>query len=1226
MPSLAVRKFLLLRLLPVVFGSVLSALIFNKDLSAHMIPFGFWKPGVCTFGSNTTVTSANVASYSNCIWDIPAGVTVTVNYTSFINIVGLKIANTGVLNHRACSTTICTPIRMTINGDVTIASGGRINLDGLGYLGSYQSGPDAVANSSTSGQTYGNTTTGGAGSTAGGSHGGWGGWNSAVSANKPSLPYGGIKYPDTFGSGGGGISSTYKGGNGGGAVLLNIAGTLTLNGNGTTPPISANGADGNCGAGAGGSIYITAKNITSSTSGLLVTANGGIGGTSATCVGGNHSGGGGGGRISINYTSGISGTVAFNSTYFRAYGGTQATPTVGYYGGSGTIVVGTPSSSSGDLYVYGPNNTTYTYNGTPIGAFGWVDSVTATTITFTNYTSQVIAGQYVDLVAPDADAIPLSPQLISGSTATTIINNSVDLTTLTSVGKMWALYDMRYNLWDNVNISDASIVHSGYLGVGTTTISNTAKLVTGNLVSTTVNINDTAMLSHFPSDTNYVGRLKITATNVTIATGASINADGLGYLGGKKSGNRGTNSSKLGMTLDFATNGGADQDAGGSHGGIGGYDDDPSYKTYYPGAAYDSISTPIEAGGGGGTTDGTAPYDAGGNGGGVIYIYATGTLTVNGTISAKGGSFVSTAGGGGAGGSIYLNVGTITSASAGTSLTVEGGAGAFESGGGGRISISFTTMSGTMALTSTKMTANGGTAGLDGSAGTIFSYINGVSSYGKLHLLDDSYSDFRGTVFSPYGLISSSTATTITDSSLVTNGRDFIVTKAQVVGKTMVVNPHLTAPSTFTITDYNPATGVFTVSGGSAAGLTANTYWYISGFNTQYDNVILGGSTYIRTPYLSATTMTSSASKTPTLEILRIDAGTLNLTNGSPTLNAWGSNGTVAPQPLQIIATTATIGTNAKIDVRGSGYLGGNWVGNRFMGREGWANNNTNFGYTFGNTTTGGATLYTGGSGAGYGGFYAGSGIATPSGDPAQPYVFGTGGGGNTSSSTAIGGNGGGVVKLDVSGTLTVNGVINASGEYANNSGAASAGGGGSIWITAGTISSSSASSERIVAYGGYADGGSAHASACGGGGGRLAFYYTAFGGTFSGAKVGANGGPGRAGNGCNGGTGIEYYKKASDAYPSISAWNGSVPNYLPTPLPAYNLNLGNLEAYSGASLKQMSNATTINVYWYLGIDNAAGANIYVPNDESNDGSYNNATPVGTWFTSAGGDGTITEY
>lgn len=117
---LAVRftKFLL-TVLVVTFmltaQTILSPLI---PAYAAMIPFGFWKKQtVCTISSNVTITSANLNSYADCAWALGAATTVTINYTGPIAIKGL-----------------------------TMTSGARINADGLGYLGSYQTGPDSTQN------------------------------------------------------------------------------------------------------------------------------------------------------------------------------------------------------------------------------------------------------------------------------------------------------------------------------------------------------------------------------------------------------------------------------------------------------------------------------------------------------------------------------------------------------------------------------------------------------------------------------------------------------------------------------------------------------------------------------------------------------------------------------------------------------------------------------------------------------------------------------------------------------------------------------------------------------------------------------------------------------------------------------------------------------------------------------------------------------------------------
>ena len=93
-----------------------------------------------------------------------------------------------------------------------------------------------------------------------------------------------------LGSGGYGTS-------GGGAVILNIANTLVVNGS-----IIANGAGGSNQTGSGGSIYLTAGALTGTGTGLL------------SADGGGSSGGGSGGRIAV-----IASTSVYSGSY-QAYG------------------------------------------------------------------------------------------------------------------------------------------------------------------------------------------------------------------------------------------------------------------------------------------------------------------------------------------------------------------------------------------------------------------------------------------------------------------------------------------------------------------------------------------------------------------------------------------------------------------------------------------------------------------------------------------------------------------------------------------------------------------------------------------------------------------------------------------------------------------------------------------------------------------------------------------
>lgn len=191
-------------------------------------------------------------------------------------------------------------MHLIITGDLTLNSTvsgaiNRIDASGRGFPAA--TGPGAGTSS--------NTNTTGA---AGGAHGG----NGSANLQFPGgIGYGSITLPDTFGSGGGNfVVGTNPGGAGGGSIRLDIAGTLTHNGQ-----INANGAVNHPtgGGGAGGSIVINTNIITGNGS---ISANGANGGSGIW-------GGGGGGRIAIYYTSGtLNGNVTMNGGT-----GSNATPT-----------------------------------------------------------------------------------------------------------------------------------------------------------------------------------------------------------------------------------------------------------------------------------------------------------------------------------------------------------------------------------------------------------------------------------------------------------------------------------------------------------------------------------------------------------------------------------------------------------------------------------------------------------------------------------------------------------------------------------------------------------------------------------------------------------------------------------------------------------------------------------------------------------------------------------
>lgn len=203
---------------------------------------------------------------------------------------------------------------------ITVAAGGAISADGLGF--SKVTGPGAGE------YTY----------QTGGAHGGSGGGN--VSAR-----YGSAAAPSNFGSGGGGYTSTDEQCRGGGAIVLVVTHTVTINGR-----LSANGMNGDpyfgSGGGAGGSLLVQAQKLSGSG---RIEAAGGNGGTS----------GGGGGRISLvnvnDFVFGGPFLVKGGTGSYRGFAGTITFPDqlMQNFGLHGTLRLGNDIEYSfGRLIIY----------------------------------------------------------------------------------------------------------------------------------------------------------------------------------------------------------------------------------------------------------------------------------------------------------------------------------------------------------------------------------------------------------------------------------------------------------------------------------------------------------------------------------------------------------------------------------------------------------------------------------------------------------------------------------------------------------------------------------------------------------------------------------------------------------------------------------------------------------------------------------------------------------
>jgi len=235
--------------------------------------------------------------------------------------------------------------------------------------------------------------------------------------------------------------------------------------------------------------------------------------------------------------------------------------------------------------------------------------------------------------------------------------------------------------WDKATNWDNGVPQAGYdvvVNSGTLTLSSATPALTSytqgggvltftnwttKLEATTITLNAGSMTLPGAFTNNVMSnRIWIACTDLTLESGASINADAKGYA--YRSG--------PGVSVN---NG-----CGGGYGGIGG-----TYRYYIGGATYGSSNAPVDPGSGGGGL-------AAASGGGAIRIQAT-NITVNGLITANGGNDSGSAKGAGSGGGIYITCSTF-SGSHGI-VQANGGIGnsgyGMGGGGGGRIAVIYDT-------------------------------------------------------------------------------------------------------------------------------------------------------------------------------------------------------------------------------------------------------------------------------------------------------------------------------------------------------------------------------------------------------------------------------------------------------------------------------------------------------------------------------------------------------
>ncbi|NQT94389.1 MAG: hypothetical protein HQ559_16655, partial [Lentisphaerae bacterium] len=544
-----------------------------------------------------TAMAGDVVSTGNGDWDdggtwggtaptaaddvfVAANHTVTINGIGTTNINSLSVS--GILEHaQNSSEPAIDKIVLSITNNCTIATGGEINVMGKGFA--VDQGPGAPTDG------Y-----------AGGSHGGIGSrYNSFANSLGPT--YGSFNSPTNLGSGG-----AESGGDGGGAVRLDVGGLCTVDGT-----INADGKPGNTYAGgAGGSVYITCATFAGSGT---ISADGEYNTSRAD------TGGGGGGRIAVVLTNGSS----FGSVTMTAYAGTA-----GYHNlpSAGTIFTRTLSQTYGTLKV--DNNGLGSHGGAIVDG-GLMNQATEIPIGATWQLDTIAVTNGGNLWVPTNTTLIVSDFAASHTSGYLTVEG-----TLSVPGDLVV-----------TNITLMPLVGSSFPGLTNLTVA------AGGIIS------------HVDNTTDEDYRLEITVPgNLTINAGGMINVDGKGYW--RSLGPAGGGSYSMGG--GHGGQGGSGRDTGQDPRACYGSITSPTNI----GSAGQRHTGPSETDGGGAakitvgetttlnglmTANGktTANNLAGAGAGGSVWL-TTSNLVGAGTVRANGGDATVSAGSGGGGGRIAV--------------------------------------------------------------------------------------------------------------------------------------------------------------------------------------------------------------------------------------------------------------------------------------------------------------------------------------------------------------------------------------------------------------------------------------------------------------------------------------------------------------------------------------------------------------------------------------------
>jgi hypothetical protein len=562
---------------------------------------------------------------------------------------------------------------------------------------------------------------------------------------------------------------------------------------------------------------------------------------------------------------------------------------------------------------------------------------------------------------------------------------------------------------DTVVVTNGSVLLSAPTeSLASFSITNATMVFTNwstSLIATNVTVLNNGILTLPAAFTNggMTNRVHVSCSNFTLQVGGQIQADARGFA--DQNGPGTTSSAGTGIS-------------GAGHGGRGGV----GQTLAAAGIVYGDAHAPLTPG------SGAPAYGAnpGHHGGGAVFIDATGTVTLNGTISANAGKVTTPSpvnfAGGGSGGSIFVRCHAFGGGTNGL-LRANGGSGGTGggAGAGGRIAVDYQMLVGTPGV---RMSANRGQgAWYRFDANTVIE--NRAAQLGTLWFPDPGLLDAARGAWDGIGLSGFS-------------------------GYVMFASTNIWTPASLHLT-------------GSALGITNGNRWAVAG------NVTLNGAElWIPAPSefdaAGALTMTNSASlivySAPTNASRPVFGQRIGVTNVMTVAsNCWVypySDGTNGGSVLFVVGALNIL-AGGGFNADGRGYGGTN--GLRIIPG---ANAGAGHGGRGGHATT---------SAAG----------GPPYGSTNAPVNPGSAAGRYADSSAYLNANGGGLIRIEAAGNVNVDGTLTANGmlDSANPSNFGRGGSGGGIFILGDTFSG--AGTGRIRANGGA--GGTAGG---GGGGGRI--------------------------------------------------------------------------------------------------------------------------------------------